>query len=73
LKKYSKKDLRILRNSLIARYGFVFKDEALNKIFKQMPWYKPNPEISASEIIDKKMNDLERANLQTILEVEKSK
>jgi len=71
LKRYSKKDLKILRNSLIARYGFIFKDQKLNKVFSNMPWYKPNPEIRASEIIDKKMSDIERANIQTILKVEK--
>ena len=71
LKKYSKRDLRILRNSLIARYGLTFKDEKLTKIYSNMPWYKPNPEITASEIIDKLMSDLERANIQTILSVER--
>ena len=73
LSKYSKKDLRILRNSLIARYGYVFKDENLNRIFKNMPWYKPNPNITTSEIIDKLMNETQRANIQTILSVEHSK
>jgi len=70
LKKYSKDDLRILRNSLIARYGLSFKDERLRKIYSNMPWYKPNPNISASEIIDKQMSDLERANIKTILKAE---
>lgn len=73
LKKYSKRDLRILRNSLIARYGLVFKDKELTKIFKEMPWYKPNPNITASEIIDKKMTPLERENLLTILKAEKTR
>ena len=71
LKRYSKRNLRILRNSLIARYGLVFKDEKLTKIFKEMPWYKPDENITASEIIDKKMSDIERTNIQTILSVEK--
>ena len=71
LKRYSKKDLRILRNSLIARYGLLINDKKLTQIFSYMPWYKPNPEITASEIIDKKMSDLQRANIQTILKVEK--
>ena len=70
LKKYSKQDLKILRNSLIARYGLVYKDEKLNKIFTNLPWYKPNKDITASEIIDKQMSDLERANIQTILAAE---
>ena len=71
LKKYTKRDLRILRNSLIARYGLIFKDEKLTKIYSNMPWYKPNPDITASEIIDKKMSNLERANIQTILSIER--
>ena len=70
LKKYNKEDLKILRNSLIARYGLTFKDDKLRKIYSNMPWYKPNPNITASEIIDKQMSDLERANIQTILRVE---
>ncbi len=73
LKKYSKEDLRVLRNSLIARYGLTFKDEKLRKIYSNMPWYKPNPNITASEIIDKQMSDLERANIQTILRVEQKR
>ena len=47
-----------------------FNDAKLRKIYSNMPWYKPNPNITASEIIDKQMSDLERANIQTILRVE---
>ena len=73
LNRYTKEQLRVLRNSLIARYGLVFKDKKLDSIFRQFKWYKPNPKISSSEIIDNKMNALQRANLLTILQVEKSK
>jgi len=73
LQRYSKAQLRILRNSLIARYGLKFQDEALTKIFSQLDWYKVNEDITSSEIIDKKMNTLQRANLLLILSVEKSK
>jgi uncharacterized protein YfaS (alpha-2-macroglobulin family) len=72
LKRYTKQELRILRNSLITRYGLTFKDPQLRRIYSQMPWYHPT-EITASEILDQKMSDLERANIQTILKVERAK
>jgi len=71
LKKYTKRELRILRNSLIARYGLAFKDPMLTRIFSEMPWYHPT-DITASEILDKKMSDLERANVQLILKMERT-
>jgi len=73
LNRYTKEQLRILRNSLIARYGYKFKDKKLFKLFSQFSWYKPNENITASEIIDNKMNELQRANLMQILSVEKQK
>ncbi len=72
LRRYSKRELRILRNSLIARYGLRFKEQELTRIYSEMPWYHPT-EITASEIIDQRMSDLERANIQTILKVERQK
>ena len=72
LRRYSKRELRILRNSLIARYGLRFKEQELTRIYSEMPWYHPK-KITASEIIDQKMSDLERANIQTILKVERQK
>jgi hypothetical protein len=70
---YTKEQLRVLRNSLLARYGYKFKDKKLYKLFSQFSWYKPNENITASEIIDNKMNELQRANLMQILSVEKQK
>ena len=72
LKKYNKRELRILRNSLIAHYGLAFKDPELHRIYSQMPWYHPK-KITASEILDQRMSDLERANVQTILKAERQK
>jgi uncharacterized protein YfaS (alpha-2-macroglobulin family) len=73
LQNYNKEQLRVLRNSLIARNGYKFKDEKLFKIFKQLSWYKPDESVTTSEAIDKKMNELQRANLFKILKVEKQK
>ena len=71
LKRYTKEQLKILRNSLIARYGYIFKDKELASIFEKLPWYKPDPNASTSEIIDQLMSPIERKNLDTILQVEK--
>lgn len=72
LQRYSKQELRILRNSLFARYGLKFKEATLSKVFSNMPWYKPT-EISTDEIFEKKMNDLEKKNVRSILQVESQK
>ncbi len=72
LKKYSKKDLRILRNSLISRYGYIAKDKSLESIYKQMPWYKPDANATTGTIIDKTMSSIQRSNIKAILAVEKN-
>jgi uncharacterized protein YfaS (alpha-2-macroglobulin family) len=66
LVQYDKRSLRILRNSLIARYGYRPKDPELDRIYHFMPWYHPT-DITSSEVLDQKMNPLERANVQQIL------
>ncbi len=71
LAKYDKKSLHILRNSLFARYGLVFKEKSLQTIFDFMPWYTPQ-DISVSEIFDRQMNDLEKANIRLMLKLEKA-
>ena len=70
LKKYSQKDLRILRISLMARYGYIPKDKFLESIYKQMPWYTPDSNGTANNINDK-MNFLQSSNMKAILSVEK--
>ena len=38
---FTKEDLRILRNTIYAKYGYTFKSEDLNIIFSEMDWYSP--------------------------------
>jgi uncharacterized protein YfaS (alpha-2-macroglobulin family) len=71
LSRYNKKQLRLLRNSLIARYGYEFKDKELFKIFSNLSWYKSNKSVTTSKVIDELMSVLDRKNLDTILKVEK--
>lgn len=42
LGKYSLEELIILRNSVFARYGYIFKSGALNKYFSGFAWYRPD-------------------------------
>jgi hypothetical protein len=49
---YTEDELRILRNTVYAQYGFKFKDEELFKYYNQFDWYFPDPHL-----------DMERINL----------
>jgi uncharacterized protein YfaS (alpha-2-macroglobulin family) len=71
LKKYTKKELKILRNSLFARYGLAFKDAELRKIYSFMPWYNPK-DITVSEIFDEQMSQREKDNIHLMIKIEKS-
>lgn len=52
--------LRILRNEIFARKGYVFKDETLNAYFAKQDWYKPNKGI---KII---LDTIEKKNIKTL-------
>lgn len=48
-----KEMLRLMRNEIFARKGYVFNDAALDKYFRSLPWYKPgkdNSKITLSAI-----------------------
>lgn len=48
--KMKKEDLRILRNTVYAQYGMIFKDESLNKYFAGKWWYAPNPNFEPKDL-----------------------
>jgi YARHG domain len=64
---FTVEQLRLLRNYLYARHGYVFKDAALKKIFSQCLWYKPAPGLALSEI---ELSDADQTVLKFILEEE---
>lgn len=41
--------LRILRNTIYASHGYVFKDEELQDVFNSCYWYSINPDFSEAE------------------------
>jgi hypothetical protein len=66
LLRFNKSQLRVLKNSLYARYGLRFRDRQLESIFLNMSWYHPS-DITADEILEDRMSDIERDNLYTII------
>jgi len=60
--------IKVLRNEIFARHGRYFKSQDLNSLFAITTWYKQNPNYS-----DDMLNDIERKNIQFILDYEKKK
>lgn len=61
-----KKELRIMRNEIFAAHGYIFNSKDLNEYFNKHDWYKPE-----SKEVSEKLTDIEKINLQIILEREK--
>lgn len=69
---YGKKawDLSIMRNSIYARHGYTFKNGKLHDYFSQYDWYHPSEDDAAT--VYYQMSDVERHNVRTIKQYEKS-
>lgn len=57
-----------LRNEILARRGYRFKDRNWQKLFSEKPWYKPNDRFSMSLL-----NDIEKKNLDFLARYEKKR
>ena len=57
----SKEELRILRNSIYAKYGYVFKSEDLIQYFQKFPWY-----TQGETNVEAKISSVERGLLNRI-------
>ncbi|ARK25385.1 hypothetical protein SporoP37_12440 [Sporosarcina sp. P37] len=56
----SKEDLRLARNEIFARHGYMFKSKDLQNYFGSQSWYEPNPDF------DGKLAEWEKHNIQLI-------
>lgn len=66
LKKMPKSDLKIMRNEIFARYGFIFKSGGeMDLYFKKQDWY-----IAQYNSVDKFLTDLEKGNIKLIQQIE---
>lgn len=66
LRKMSKSDLKLIRNEIFARYGFIFKSGGeMNLYFKKQDWY-----TAQHDNVDKFLTDLEKENIKLIQQIE---
>lgn len=57
-------ELRIARNEIFARYGYIFESKQLQNYFNNMDWYSPNPYYTGS------LSDVETHNVELIKSME---
>lgn len=63
---YSAEDLRIIRNEIYARHGYIFKDEELAAYFESKSWYVPTTDL----VEESELNQYELANVELIKSLE---
>lgn len=63
----SKSEVKLLRNEIYARHGYVFKLDEYREYFGSKSWYTPNPNFDVSML-----NAIERVNVDTIVKYEDS-
>ncbi len=61
LGRFSKDELRLMRNEILARHGWKFQSKDLQEHFGAQSWYKPGNDNSAV-----KLNIIEQTNIQLI-------
>ena len=61
LENKSSRELRIMRNYIFARHGYIFKSDDLRQYFSQYDWYTP-----ISRNITKELSKIERDNIKLI-------
>lgn len=62
-------ELRLARNEIYARHGYIFKDEELSAYFMAKDWYVP----TTTEVTDAELNEYEIANRDLIKEIESTR
>ena len=63
-------DLRLLRNEIFARHGYIFKSPELIDFFTKFGWYQPN---LTYDQINKVLTEIDRYNISLIKSVEREK
>ena len=57
----SKRELRLMRNEIFARHGYIFKSEDLQDYFKKKSWYIPQ-----YDDVSDKLSSIEKQNIEFI-------
>lgn len=66
IQNYDRGQIRVLKNSIYARHGRIFKDKALREYFESQDWYRG----TRYEIPAKEFNKYENANIALLLKYE---
>jgi hypothetical protein len=64
-----KKELRLIRNTLYAKRGYVFKDQELFDYFSSKAWYFPDPNLQMKDIL---FTEQEKRFIERISQLEKT-
>lgn len=67
IRSLSIENLRIVKNMIYAKHGYVFDDPLLQEYFESLPWYFGNPNIKKE---DQPMTSREKALIQFFIEIE---
>ena len=65
LQKFSSADLRILRNAIFAKHGYIFKDPELADFFTKYSWYTP-----LNDNVYNDLTNMEKRNIAIIKSLE---
>ncbi len=65
MRSFSLSELKIMRNEIFARHGYIFKTDAMKKHFEAQTWYK-----GTKTNVDNLLNNIEKENIAIIKEVE---
>ena len=65
---YSNDELKLLRNTVYAQYGYAFKSKELQDYFSQFEWYMPDPNLTMDQIV---LTKKEQVFIDEILKKEK--
>jgi hypothetical protein len=65
LESKNKQTLRLMRNEVFARHGYIFRDPELKSYFTQLAWYKPD-----ETFVPEQLNDFERLFVKYVQKLE---
>lgn len=72
LSEYSRETITLIRNEIYARHGYTFQTDEIREYFMSQAWYHPDPDVNASTFNASWFNEYEQANVNTIIQYEKS-
>ena len=65
---FNAQELRLMRNEVFARHGYIFKTNEMREYFSSQDWYEPK-----FDDVNHLLTDLEKVNILLIKRIEKKK